>query len=202
MSASRTPVRVELVGVVEVRRVVHDDFGPEPAVAEVRPVADLAVADPHDVGQPVAADVGEVDRLGAVGERRAWGPFLRRRLAAPQRRGRIRPRPRHWCQISASSSMIIRSARPSPSRSTNRCRGRRVAVRRGTEGPEGLPALLVVVLVASPGRAGEVDQVEVSVAAEVHQPGRAGGVRVVTGTRSSGANSTDAGRSSGADVAA
>ena len=41
---------VELVGIVEQRRVVHCDLRAEATVAEVRPVAHLAVADPHQVG--------------------------------------------------------------------------------------------------------------------------------------------------------
>ena len=49
------------------------DLGAEAAVAEVRPVADLAVADAHEVGEPVAGHVGEVDRLRAVGEDAAAG---------------------------------------------------------------------------------------------------------------------------------
>ena len=35
------------------------DPGAEPAVAEVGPVADVAVADADDVGEPVAGHVGE-----------------------------------------------------------------------------------------------------------------------------------------------
>ena len=46
---------VELVRVVEPGRVVHRDLGAEAAVAQVGPVADLAVADAHEVGQAVAA---------------------------------------------------------------------------------------------------------------------------------------------------
>ena len=40
-------------------------------MAEVGPVADVAVADPHEVGAPVAGHVGEVDALLAVGEHHA-----------------------------------------------------------------------------------------------------------------------------------
>ena len=47
---------VELVRVVEPRRVVHGDLGAEAAVAEIGPVADFAVADPHEVGEAVARD--------------------------------------------------------------------------------------------------------------------------------------------------
>ena len=59
---------VELVRVVEMGRMVHGDLGAEAAIAQVGPVADLAVADAHQVGQAVAAEVGQIDGLGAVGE--------------------------------------------------------------------------------------------------------------------------------------
>ena len=41
---------VELIGRIEVGRVVHRYLGAEAAVAQVGPVADLAVADAHQVG--------------------------------------------------------------------------------------------------------------------------------------------------------
>jgi hypothetical protein len=47
----------------EVGRVVHRDLCAEAAVAQVRPIADLAVADTHKVDQ--------VDELGAVSEDQA-----------------------------------------------------------------------------------------------------------------------------------
>ena len=53
---------------------VHGDFGAEAAVAEVGPVADFAVADADEVGEAVAAHVGEKDGLGAVGQNEA-GPL-------------------------------------------------------------------------------------------------------------------------------
>ena len=59
---------VEEVGRVEPRGVRHADFGAKTAVAEVRPVADFAVADAHNVAQAVARHVGEVDGLRAVSE--------------------------------------------------------------------------------------------------------------------------------------
>ena len=68
MSARRMRRGSNWSGSVEPRRVVHRDLGAEAAVAEVGPVADLAVADAHEVGQAVAGHVGEVDGLRAVGE--------------------------------------------------------------------------------------------------------------------------------------
>jgi hypothetical protein len=82
------PARIELVGFVEPRRAVHDNLGAEPAVAERRPVADLAVAYPDEVGEPVAADIGEVQALHGVGEEygRALppGPWERAAVRFPE----------------------------------------------------------------------------------------------------------------------
>ena len=58
------PRRIETPDLVEAWGVDHDDLGAEAAVPEVGPVADLAVADAHEVRQPVPAHVGEKD--GAV----------------------------------------------------------------------------------------------------------------------------------------
>ena len=84
---------VELVGVVEPGRVVHRDLGAEAAVAQVGPVADLAVADAHQVGEAVAGHVGEIDRLGAVGEDQARAFLFVQRLtdAAAPGRSLLRP---------------------------------------------------------------------------------------------------------------
>ena len=76
MSASRMRRWVELVRPVEPRRVVHRHLRAEPPVAEVRPVADLAVADANQIGQAVARHVGEKQRLGAVAEHARAGRVL------------------------------------------------------------------------------------------------------------------------------
>ena len=72
---------VELVRVVEPGRVVHTDLGAEAAVAQVGPVADLAVADARQVGQAVAGQVGQVDGLRAVGEHQTGAFFFIQRLS-------------------------------------------------------------------------------------------------------------------------
>ena len=59
---------VELVRVVEPGGVVHRHLGAETAIAEVGPVADVAVADPDDIGEAVAGQVGQIDGLRPVGE--------------------------------------------------------------------------------------------------------------------------------------
>ena len=71
---------VELVRVVEAGRLVHGDLGAEAAVAQVGPVADLAVADAHQVGEAVAGHVGEIDGLGAIGEDQARAFLFIQRL--------------------------------------------------------------------------------------------------------------------------
>ena len=87
------PPLVELVRLVEHGRVRHGDLGAEAAVAEIRPVADLAVADPDQVVEPVAGHVGEVDLLDAVRIDQAWTVLLVARLVARAGPRRSRPRP-------------------------------------------------------------------------------------------------------------
>ena len=53
VSQPNAPV-VELIRVVEMRRVVHRHLGAETAIAKVGPVADLAVADAGEIGEAVA----------------------------------------------------------------------------------------------------------------------------------------------------
>ena len=74
------PLLVELVRIVEPRRVVHRHPGAKAAVAEVRPVAHLAVAEADDVGEAVAGDVGQVDGLGPVGKDDAGTLFFIERV--------------------------------------------------------------------------------------------------------------------------
>lgn len=62
------PTLVEQLCRVKPRREVHADPRAEAAIALVRPVADRAVRDPDQVGQAIAGHVGQVHRLGAVGE--------------------------------------------------------------------------------------------------------------------------------------
>src|SRR5713226_3684705 len=45
---------IELIRVIEPRRVVHGDLGAEATIAQVGPVADFAVADADQVGRTVA----------------------------------------------------------------------------------------------------------------------------------------------------
>jgi hypothetical protein len=52
------PSLIEAILEVEPRRTIHCDLGPEPAIANVWPVADFAVADTDDVDEAVAAHIG------------------------------------------------------------------------------------------------------------------------------------------------
>src|SRR3981189_449395 len=53
---------------IETRQVLERDFPAELSVTEVRPIADLVLANANQVGQAVAAHIGQEDRLGSVGE--------------------------------------------------------------------------------------------------------------------------------------
>src|SRR3974390_1205411 len=48
--------------------IAHRYFCAEPAIAQIRPVADLAVADAHDIREPMPGHCGQEDRLGGVGK--------------------------------------------------------------------------------------------------------------------------------------
>jgi hypothetical protein len=52
---------VEEVGRVESGRIVHRHFRAEAPVAQIRPVRDLAVANAHEIGQPIARHVSQED---------------------------------------------------------------------------------------------------------------------------------------------
>jgi hypothetical protein len=71
---------LELVGFVETGRIIHAHPRAEVAIAQVRPVAHLAIADAHQVGQSIAAQVGEVDRLCTACKDKAWTFLFFRRL--------------------------------------------------------------------------------------------------------------------------
>ena len=99
---------------------VHGHLGAEPPVAEVRPVADLAVAHADDVAQAVAGHVGGEDRSGCrrPGRRRAPSPRpsgVRTMLRAAE----ARSRPARRTRVNSPSSVIRMSASPSPVTSMN-----------------------------------------------------------------------------------
>src|SRR5690606_28347652 len=68
--------RVEGLGLGEGRAVDQRYLIAEMAVAEVWPIADLAVAHPHDVDQPVATHVRQLYALLRVAEYDRWALAL------------------------------------------------------------------------------------------------------------------------------
>src|ERR1041385_2972147 len=72
---------LKLIGIIKPGRVIHGDFGAESTVAKVGPVADLAVANPDEGGQTIAAHVSQVNRLCAVGKNQTRASLLIRRFA-------------------------------------------------------------------------------------------------------------------------
>src|SRR5690606_18248634 len=60
--------RIEGIGFGKGGADAQRDLLAEAAIAEVGPVADLAIAGAHDVDQSVATHVGELNRLRAVDE--------------------------------------------------------------------------------------------------------------------------------------
>src|SRR5262249_14739483 len=67
---------VELVRLVEQRRIFHGDLRAEPTMTQIRPIADSAIADTHEVGQPITAEIREVYRFRAVGEKDTRARFF------------------------------------------------------------------------------------------------------------------------------
>ena len=148
-------------------------FGAEPAVAEIRPVAHVAVADAHEIGEAVARHVGEIDRL----RRRRRTP-----AAAP------RPRSRLCEHASAAAESVLRqrgmpgeqrrrsvirtSACPSPARSTKRRFGSpQSTFGKCCEGLEWPPAGLFVTFKKTGRTIAEGHQIERAVTREVKQCG-------------------------------
>ncbi len=66
--------------------MVHGDLGAEAAITQVGPVAHLTVADAGEVGQAIAGQIGEEDRLGTVGKDEFGSLFLVEGLEHPLRR--------------------------------------------------------------------------------------------------------------------
>src|SRR5262245_24740771 len=68
--------RIKKVTAFEDRGIAHRYFRTEPAVAQVRPVTDLAIANADDIRETIAGHVGEEDRLGGVGKDKLGTFFL------------------------------------------------------------------------------------------------------------------------------
>src|SRR5260370_17380671 len=57
---------VEQIRLFEPRRVVHFDLGAELPIAKIGPVANFAIANANDVGESIAGEIRQEDRLCAV----------------------------------------------------------------------------------------------------------------------------------------
>ena len=57
----------ELFQLMEQRNIVHTNFGPESAIAQAGPIADLAIPDVCHIEEPVAAYIGEINELRFIG---------------------------------------------------------------------------------------------------------------------------------------
>ncbi|WP_244428322.1 hypothetical protein [Sinorhizobium fredii] len=77
---------VKAIWTIKEGRIVHRNLGAEAAMPEIGPVADLAVADADEVGQPVTAHVGEVEGVCAIGQMKARALLLNLSLMKPARR--------------------------------------------------------------------------------------------------------------------
>ena len=163
------PPLVEVTGLVQPRAAVHGHLRAEPAEAGVRPVADLAVAHPDQVGQAVAGHVRQVDGLLGVGEHQPRAPLLVPRLEGPP---------------GAAEALVAERRVPGERVVTgDQDVGEAVPVEVdhaqvgvvpgdvgvGPERAERLPAALVGPLVEAGHRAAELDQVQVAVAGQVEQ---------------------------------
>ena len=74
---------IELIRSVEPRRVIHSYFGAEAPVAKIRPVADFAIANAHNVSEAITGKIRQKSRLGGICEGDHWTFFFVARLAYP-----------------------------------------------------------------------------------------------------------------------
>jgi len=165
---------VERVGGVEPGGGVHDDLGAEAAIAPVGPVAHLAVADAHQVGEAVAAHVGEVDRRVTLGKhQRRPGVLVAGRCDPLARPEAVPGQPRIPGEGTVLGQQHVGQA------VTVEIDGADVRIgpvqRRGVrERPERQPAAIVVAGEIAGHRRGVVDGAQMAVAVEVRELGRAG----------------------------
>ncbi len=160
---------LELVGVVEPGSVVHRHFGPEAAVAQVGPVAHLAVAHAGQVGQPVAAQVGQVDGLRAIGEDQARAALLVARLRRTLGRAKASLGQRGMPDqrvvlgdehVGVAVPVQVNEAQIGVAQG---------AVEAGREGAKRCPTLGLVVLIEAGQGAIEYDQIGLAIAGQIHE---------------------------------
>src|SRR5260370_41442626 len=85
---------VEQIRLFEPRRVVHFDLGAELPIAKIGPVANFAIANANDVGESIAGEIRQEDRLCAVRKYDGGGTFLLEGFLDTSPRAEGRPRPR------------------------------------------------------------------------------------------------------------
>ena len=80
------PPLIENIRAIKPRRIIHRHLRPKPSIAQIRPVADLAIANPHNIRQPVPRHIRQMNRLCAIGKHHPWSLLLIPRLTHPLRR--------------------------------------------------------------------------------------------------------------------
>ena len=154
---------------IEVGRVIHGDLGAETSIAQVRPVANLTVADAHQIGQPVAAEIGEINRLGAVGKDQARTFFFVQCLddsadGAKTRFGQRRVPDKGFIfgnqYIGMTVTVQVDELQVGVSG---------IAVKAGSERSKRLPTFFAVVFIQTGCGAVEHHQVRLSVAGQIHE---------------------------------
>ena len=168
---------------------VHRHLGAEPAVAEVRPVARLAVADPDDVAEAVPGHVGGEDGLGAVGEHHAGALFLV--PARPHLLGGVEPRVAAQRGVDGEQAVLGHQDVGQPVAGDvdeGDVRVGPVERRERREPLQRLEGRVLGPLEEARVRAGQVDHVQVPAAGQVEQPdpGQPGAGRQVRRPVSSG----------------
>ena len=163
---------IELIRVVEPRRVVHRHLGTKTTVAEIWPVADVSVADADEVGEAVATHVGEIDRLCAVGEDELWAGLFVAGLAGDF----LRPKTFFRERGMPAEAVVFgdEQIRVAVAGEIHELQFRVVPIEhgQGSERGERLPAFGVrSTLVETGGRSPERDQVGPAIAGEIHELG-------------------------------
>ena len=59
---------VKLIRIVKDRRIIHCHFCAKPAIPQIRPVTHFAVANPHQIRESIAGQIGQIDGLRAIGK--------------------------------------------------------------------------------------------------------------------------------------
>src|SRR5260370_38486985 len=96
---------VEQIRLFEPRRVVHFDLGAELPIAKIGPVANFAIANANDVGESIAGEIRQEDRLCAVRKYDGGAIFSVQRFWNTSRAAPNTPAPRGITQKNASFTL-------------------------------------------------------------------------------------------------